>query len=402
MKNKAINFSLLLVVFAFWVCSGKPAGDSSQGDGPALQTVSDEPFVYSNKSELQLELAESRQTALTRAIQKVSPAVVGIHVTQIKSYAVNRGFDDPLWDLFFGRQMYRERVKSMGSGVLISPEGDIITNSHVVEDAVEIIVTLSGGGKYNATLIGNDNLTDIALLKIEGENLPWVETGNSDDILIGEWAVALGNPFGLFDVNNQPTATLGIISSTHLDFGEQSSGRVYQDMIQTDASINTGNSGGALVNILGELIGINTFIFTGGSRAGGSVGIGFAIPVNRVMEVVEELRDKGRVDRGFETGLSVQNIDRFLAAYLNLPNIAGIIITNVEKNSSAEKAGLMVGDVITEVNGTGIRNDRDIYRIINEGYLKAGDILNLKIWRNGDHIDRKLILETPGRSSDRN
>ena len=392
MKSIILKLTLLLFLAGLWYCSGEDAGRTANDD------KDEKPFVYSNKDELNLEIGKSRQTAITRAIDKVAPAVVGIHVTQIKQYAGNRGFDDPLWDLFFGHQMYRERVKSMGSGVIISSGGEIITNSHVVEDAVEIIVTLSGGEKYNAKVIGNDKLTDLALLQIEGnETFPYVQTGNSDEILIGEWVVALGNPFGLFDVNNKPIATLGIISSSHLDFGEQRSGRVYQDMIQTDASINTGNSGGALVNVLGELIGINTFIYTGGeNRSSGSVGIGFAIPANRVMEIAAELREKGRVDRGFETGLSVQNIDRFLAAYLDLPNIMGIIITNVEKNSSSEKAGLIVGDVITEVNKSKIKTDRDIYRIINEGYLKAGDKLKLKIWRNGDFINRDLVLEASG------
>ncbi len=390
MKSHLIKFSVLVLLTGLWFCSGKEPGGSATQDGQSSK------YVYSNKDQLNLDISQSRQTAVTRAIQKVAPAVVGIHVTQLKNYSVNRGFDDPVWDLFFGRQMYKERVKSMGSGVLISADGYLVTNSHVVEDAVEIIVTLSGGDKVKAKLIGNDNLTDLALLKLDGrKDYPFVKIGSSDDVIIGEWAVALGNPFGLFDVNNQPTATLGIISSTHLDFGEQKSGRVYQDMIQTDASINAGNSGGALVNVLGELIGINTFIFTGNNQSSGSVGIGFAIPSKRVMEIVSELKEKGQVDRGYDTGLSVQNVDRFLAAYLNLPNISGIIITNVEKNSTADKAGLIVGDVITQVNGTKIQTDRDIYRIINEGYLKAGDKLKLKLWRNGDTIERELVLEAP-------
>ncbi|HDR04866.1 MAG TPA: trypsin-like serine protease [Candidatus Marinimicrobia bacterium] len=347
------------------------------------------------KEKLTESVHTSRHTAITRAIESASPAVVGIHVTQIKEYAARSIFDDPLWNMMFPGQVYRQRVKSMGSGVIISADGLVVTNAHVVEDAVETYITLAGGSEYKAQIIGADKLTDIALLKIDrDEAFPSIKIGNSDDIIIGEWAVALGNPFGLFDVNNQPTATLGIISSINLDFGEQD-GRVYQDMIQTDASINTGNSGGALVNVLGELIGINTFIFTGGGANRGSVGVGFAIPVSRVKEIVAELHDKGQVDRGFETGMAVQNIDRYLAAFLQLPVTRGVIVTDVLKGSSAEKAGIVIGDVIMEVNSRLIQNDRDIYRVINEGYLKAGDKLELKIWRNGDSIKRTLVLEKP-------
>lgn len=349
-----------------------------------------------DKSALNESIENSRHTAITRAIETTVPAVVGIHVTQIKEYTAGSVFDDPLWSMMFPGQSYRQKVKSMGSGVIISPEGLVVTNAHVVENAIETIVTMTGGEEYKAEMIGIDNLTDIALLKIERKDIfPFVKLGDSDDIIIGEWVVALGNPFGLFDVNNKPTATLGIISSSDLDFGEQQGGRVYQDMIQTDAAINTGNSGGALVNVLGELIGINTFIFTGGGSSRGSVGVGFAIPVNRVKTIIDELHSKGRIERGFETGLSVQNIDRFLAAYLQLPLTSGIIVTNVEEKSSAERSGMMVGDVILEVNGQTIKNDRDIYRVINEGYLKAGDKLELSIWRNGQKMKRILTLERP-------
>jgi serine protease Do len=351
------------------------------------------------KEELNHTVNVSRQTVITRAVELASPAVVGIHVTQIKEYAARSIFDDPLWNMMFPGQVYRQRVKSMGSGVIISEDGLVVTNAHVVEDAVETFITLAGGSEYKAEIIGADKLTDIALLKIERkESFPYIKLGSSDDIIIGEWVVALGNPFGLFDVNNQPTATLGIVSSINLDFGEQD-GRVYQDMIQTDASINTGNSGGALVNVLGELIGINTFIFTGGGANRGSVGVGFAIPVSRVKEVVAELQDKGTVDRGFETGMAVQNIDRYLANFLQLPVTRGVIVTDVIKSSAAEKAGIIIGDVILDVNDRAIQNDRDIYRIINEGYMKAGDKLELRIWRNGDSIKRTLILEKPKRRS---
>ncbi len=347
---------------------------------------------------LNQQVTESRRNAITNAIEKCVPAVVGIHVTEIRAVSPGTVYNDPLWDLLFPGQLYKREVKSMGSGVIISSDGYIVTNAHVVgKNAVKVVVTLSGGARYSAEVVGVDDLTDISLLKIEAEDLPYIETGNSDDVIIGEWAVAIGNPFGLFDVSNQPTATIGIVSSKNVNFGEQAGGRVYQEMIQTDASINSGNSGGALVNVHGEMIGINTFIFTGNSQVGGSgsVGVGFAIPVNRMKTVVDELIRTGYVERGFETGLSVQSLDQYIAAYLHLPFKQGVIITDVRKNSSADEAGLKVGDIIRKANNTPISNSRDIYRVINEGYLKAGDIIELEIWRNKKTFTCKLVLAKP-------
>ncbi len=349
------------------------------------------------------QITESRQNAITKAIEKCAPAVVGIHVTEIRSVSPGVVYNDPLWDLLFPGQRYRKEVKSMGSGVIISPDGYIVTNAHVVgKNAINVVVTLSGGSSYNAEVVGVDDLTDISLLKIDETNLPYIVSGNSDDIIIGEWAVAIGNPFGLFDVSNQPTATIGIISSKNVNFGEQQGGRVYQEMIQTDASINSGNSGGALVNVLGEMIGINTFIFTGNNQVSGSVGVGFAIPVNRVKTVVDELIRSGYVERGFETGLSIQTLDRYISAYLNLPFQKGVIVTDVQKGSSADKAGLKVGDIILKANNNTVTNARDIYRVINEGYLKAGDTINFEIWRNKKTYEKILTLAAPsGKSGSR-
>jgi len=342
------------------------------------------------------QVTESRQNAITAAIEKCAPAVVGIHVTEIRSVSPGMVYNDPLWDLLFPGQQYRKEVKSMGSGVIISPDGYIVTNAHVVgKNAVKVVVTLSGGSSYTAEVVGVDDLTDISLLKIEADNLPYIISGNSEDIVIGEWVVAIGNPFGLFDVSNQPTATIGIVSSKNVNFGEQQGGRVYQEMIQTDASINSGNSGGALVNVLGEMIGINTFIFTGNNQISGSVGVGFAIPVNRVKTVVDELIRSGYVERGFETGLSIQTLDRYIAAYLNLPFQTGVIVTDVQIGSSAGEAGLKVGDIILKANNNTVNNARDIYRVINEGYLKAGDTIEFEIWRNKKTSVKTLTLASP-------
>mgnify|MGYP002525440798 FL=1 len=232
----------------------------------------------------QSNVDKSRKNAITAAIEIASHAVASINVTQVRRYSVNPFQRDPWFEYFFPPQIRQREVKGSGSGVVISPDGYVLTNNHVVENATTIIVKLPGGDEFSAEVVGVDMITDLALLKLDGSDFPFVNMGNSDDLIIGEWAIALGNPFGLFDVNQQPTATVGIISGKDLDFGLQS-GKVFQDMIQTDAAINPGNSGGPLVNANGELIGINTFIFTGSNVGQGSIGIGFAIPINRARRI---------------------------------------------------------------------------------------------------------------------
>ena len=336
---------------------------------------------------------KSRQTAITYAIEQISNSVVGINVTQLKQQQVNPFFD-PFWGGFFPYTR-TFKVDNMGSGVLVSPDGYIITNTHVVDNATEIVVTLRGGKSYEAQLVGMDNLTDIALVKVDDSDLPFADLGNSDELIVGEWAIALGNPLGLFDVNHQPTATAGIISGVKMDFGLKEAGHVYQNMIQTDAAINPGNSGGPLVNALGEVIGINTFIMTGSNYSSGSIGIGFAIPINRVKEVAEDLKKFGKVERSYTTGVHVQAIDPVMQRYLRLPTSEGVIITDVEKRSSGERAGLQIGDVILAVDNRKINSPKDIIRVIDEGLHKVGDNVTLTILRESNSIDIQLTLEEP-------
>ena len=336
------------------------------------------------------DITSSRKTAITRAIEKVSPSVVGINVTQLKRKRGNLQLD-PFWGLYYPKDKVYQ-VESLGSGAIISEDGYVVSNAHVVEDAHEILVTLPGGIRLNAELVGSDKLTDIALLKVDESNLPFTELGNSDDLIVGEWAIALGNPLGLFDVGYEPTATLGIISGLDMDFGLKESGRVYQDMIQTDASINPGNSGGPLVNSLGQIIGINTFILTGGGYSTGSIGIGFSIPINRVKEIIEELKKHVKVERDFSTGVHVQAIDSYLKQYLRLPSTDGVIITDIEKLSAGDKAGLLIGDIILEVEDQNIKSHTDILRVIDEGFKKVGDFVTLTIWRDGNVIELPLEL----------
>jgi len=338
-------------------------------------------------------IEKSRQTAITYAIEQISNSVVGINVTQLKQQQVNPFFD-PFWGGFFPYTR-TFKVDNMGSGVLVSPDGYIITNTHVVDNATEIVVTLRGGKSYEAQLVGMDNLTDIALVKVDDSDLPFANLGNSDELIVGEWAIALGNPLGLFDVNHQPTATAGIISGVKMDFGLKESGHVYQNMIQTDAAINPGNSGGPLVNALGEVIGINTFIMTGSNYSSGSIGIGFAIPINRVKEVAEDLKKFGKVERSYTTGVHVQAIDPVIQRYLGLPTSEGVIITDVEKRSSGERAGLQIGDVILAVDNRKINSPKDIIRVIDEGLHKVGDNVTLTILRESNSIDVQLTLEEP-------
>ncbi len=327
---------------------------------------------------------DSRHTAITRAIEAVSPAVASINVVQIKEYARAPFSRDPIWQYFFPYDTYQQKVKSSGSGVVISPDGYVITNHHVIENAAGIKVTLQGGNQYDAEVIGSDNVSDLALIKLVGSDFPYARLSDSDDLVIGEWVIALGNPFGLFDVSKQPSATVGIISALHMDFGRQESGQVYQDMIQTDAAINYGNSGGPLVNGLGEVIGINTFIYTGSSFSQGSVGIGFAIPINRARRIAEELKKTGRIDRSFTTGLEIQTLDARIAGYLNLPFQEGVLITKIDPNSAADDAGLKAGDVIRTLNNFRVKKTDDIFQVFDDNELRAGDKIIMNVYSNGE------------------
>lgn len=348
--------------------------------------------------ELQESISVSRHNAITNAIKYVSPAVASINVIAYKNVRSSYDMDNSIFGLLFPDYYRREKVKSLGSGVIISEDGYIVSNAHVVENATEIKVTLQDGNKYSARLAGIDLVADVALLKIDDAEHPdrkfdYALLGNSDDIIIGEWCVALGNPFGLFDLNKKPTATVGVVSGTNLDFGARQNGVVYQDMIQTDAAINEGNSGGPLINAEGKVIGINTFIFTGSNYSHGSIGLGFAIPINRIKDIVLELKEFGKVDRNYKTGLSVQDLDPYIAKVLKLNVTSGVIVTNVESGSAGDKAGILVGDVLLEVNETKITSGRSITNLIYENFYKAGDILEFKIIRENKQIKKKLRLE---------
>ena len=377
----------LLVSFAYIFTRNDEKITLSQSKTDAIiKTVN-----YQKISNANDDITRSRRNIITETVKKVSPAVVGINVIEIQQYHDPLGsfFDDPFFRQFFGDRRSRTReVKELGSGYIISPDGYIVTNDHVAGNASRITVTLTDGISYEAKLIGSDPVSDIALLKIEGDNFPYVESGNSDEIIIGEWAIALGNPFGLFEVNDKPTVTVGVISATGMNL-EPISDRYYLNMIQTDAAINGGNSGGPLVNSLGEVIGMNTLIFTAGSQ--GSIGLGFAIPINKVKTIIDELKEKGKIDRNFEIGMRIQSIDESIAKYYNLERTKGVIITKIYPGTPSDNAGLQVGDIILKINEFQINNDNTIFGVFYE--FRTGQELDIVIFRDEEELHKKMILE---------
>jgi len=341
----------------------------------------------------------SRKNILTETVSKVSPAVVGINVTEIRQYQTlfsNPFFDDSFFRQFFGDRNTKQKVKSLGSGILVSSDGYIITNDHVAGNASETVVTLTNGKQYKAKTIGTDPVSDICLLKIEpspqdvGTDFPFIPFGNSDDAIIGEWVISLGNPFGLFEINDKPTVTVGVISATGMNL-DPVQNRYYLNMLQTDAAINGGNSGGPLVNGIGELIGMNTIIYTAGGNSG-SIGLGFAIPVNKIKRIMEELKMKGKIERDFYPGFAIQNIDETIAGYFKLSSTRGVIVTQVEKNSPAGKAGLKPGDVILQIDDFKINNQQNLIGVLQE--FRTNQKITVKIIRDNAEETLNMKLET--------
>ena len=337
-------------------------------------------------------ISETRENAITRAVKKVSPTIVGINVEEVRE--VQDPFsmfdNDPFFKQFFGnRPAQKQVVKGLGSGFIISSDGYILTNDHVAGNATKISVTMTNGETIEAKLIGSDKNSDVALLKINKSNLEYVKLGNSDDVIIGEWVIALGNPFGLFEINDKPTVTVGVVSATNMKVNADGN-RVYKDMIQTDASINAGNSGGPLVNAEGDVIGMNTIIFTGGNYSTGSIGVGFSISINRVKKIFEEIKSNGKIERNFNVGFRIQGIDERIAKYLKLDKAQGVVVTDVQRGSLSDNAGLKPEDVIIMANGELIRNEQDLLFIVND--MRTGETLKLKIIRNGSEKELEMKL----------
>lgn len=338
------------------------------------------------------DITNSRENIITNTVKKVSPAIVGINVIEIRQYQNPFGsfFDDPFFRQFFGnRGNSSQKVQGLGSGYIISPDGYIVTNDHVAGNATEITITMTDGSHHEAKIVGSDPVSDICLLKIDRSNLPYVELGDSKDIIIGEWVIALGNPFGLFELNDKPTVTVGVISATGMNL-EPINERYYLNMIQTDAAINGGNSGGALVNSIGQIIGMNTLIYTAGGVQG-NIGLGFAIPIDKVKKIVTELKANGKIDRDFQIGMSIQSIDAGIVKYYDLKNTKGVIITKVLPNTPAENAGLKSGDIITEIDGYKISNEQTIFGVFQE--FRVGQVIKINIIRDSKELTKNMTLE---------
>ncbi|MFN3269072.1 MAG: S1C family serine protease, partial [Candidatus Kapaibacteriota bacterium] len=368
MNAKIIIFALtILFLFGNTACSAQ----EKRGEKGYSSSRIYEESVSTKKDSISNELYNSRQNAITRAVAKASPAVVGINVIQYVEVPVETydPFMDPFFEFFFGRRprdyfYERYQVRGLGSGFIISPDGYILTNHHVAGNASKIVVTTTEGKKYDAKLIAADELTDVALLKIEGDNFPYLKLGNSDDVIVGEWVIAMGNPFGLFDLNMKPTVTVGVVSNKGINIIQEN--RVYKGLIQTDAAISSGNSGGPLLNSLGEVIGINTMIYsTATSREGaGSIGIGWAIPINRVKKLLDRVSNNIELKRNWDIGITLIEPNSIEARRLYLKFDEGLLVTEVYRNSPAAKAGFEPGDIILEINGEKVNSLRDYQMIV--------------------------------------
>ncbi|SKB71941.1 Do family serine endopeptidase [Luteibacter sp. 22Crub2.1] len=320
--------------------------------------------------------------SLAPMLAKVTPAVVNIS-TKTRVRARDPYFDDPLFRQLFGNQgVPRERVEqSLGSGVVIdAAKGYVLTNNHVVGGADDITVTLQDGRDFKGKLIGSDPDTDVALLQITADKLQALPIADSSQLRVGDFVVAVGDPFGLGQ-----TATSGMVSA----LGRSGLGKGFQNFIQTDASINPGNSGGALVNLRGELVGINSMIFT---PSGGNVGIGFAIPTDLATGVMKQLLAYGKVRRG-NLGVEVQDLTPRIAAALGVKDTTGAVVTQVNAGSPADGAGLQSGDVLTAINGKPVRSSQDVRNA--EGLLPLGAKVTLSVKREGASRDIEATITAP-------
>jgi serine protease Do len=318
----------------------------------------------------------------TDLVEKQGAAVVNISTTQIiqtPQGIPNIPEDDPFYEFFrrFAPQMPREQEsQSLGSGFIISADGYIMTNAHVVDHADKITVRLTDKREYRAKVIGADKRTDVALLKIEATSLPKINVGDPNRLKVGEWVVAIGSPFG-FD----NSVTAGIVSAKGRSLPQDN----FVPFIQTDVAINPGNSGGPLFNMNEEVVGINSQIYT---RSGGSMGLSFAIPIDVAMQVVDQLRNTGKVTRG-RIGVTIQELTRELAESFGLNTPNGALVSNVEKNAPADKAGIQASDVILKFNGKPVNNSSDLPRMV--AVIKPGTKVPVQLWRKGE--SRQVTVE---------
>ncbi len=347
MRLAAALFGFALLACGEQAPAALPAAqyvDTSVGMVPAPLPLTQNP---EQRAQLTDSITVSRQSAIAVAAARIAPSVVSVNVTR-------RARQRPrsAWDWFWAPRGFEREVQGLGSGFVVSPNGVIVTNQHVTEGATEIVVTMRDGTDYEATLLGEDPFTDIAVLKIDAGQLPAVRIGRSTDLMIGEWVVAIGNPYGYLLGNTEPSVTAGVVSAVGRNIIPSGNDEtVYLGMIQTDAAINQGNSGGPLANALGEVIGVNSSIF---SESGGSLGIGFAIPIERALRVAAELERHGRVRRSW-VGLSVVGPDRMR----DWKRVGGLAVSEVAEDGAAANAGIRTGDVLVSAAGRPLRTYLD-------------------------------------------
>ena len=343
-------------------------------------------LIYATTAAAQLpaEVEGEPLPSLAPMLERTTPAVVNIATTGRALMAENPLLQDPFFRRFFDlpERPRERRTQSLGSGVIVDAEaGYILTNHHVIRRADRITVTLADGRELPATVVGSDSETDVAVIQVEARDLQALPLADSDQLRVGDFVVAIGNPFGLGQ-----TVTSGIVSALGRSGLRLTS---YQDFIQTDASINPGNSGGALVNLRGELVGVNTAIL---SPAGGNVGIGFAIPTNMARSVMEQLIEHGEIQRG-QLGVSAQDLTPDLAEAFDLRERSGVVITRVESGSPADQAGIETGDIVLAVNGRGIRQVSDLRNAI--GLLRVGETVTLRVSREGEVMELAVPIQEP-------
>ncbi|MGH7526512.1 MAG: trypsin-like peptidase domain-containing protein [Gemmatimonadales bacterium] len=358
----------LWIALALLGCRDAPA--------PAVSVTTAGAQTNAPSAPVQDAVSSSRRTAIVAAADRAAPAVVSINVTSRQEARPRSP-----WDFFFVPDGARV-VQGYGTGFVIRPSGIIVTNQHVVANAERVVVTLPDGGDLPARVLGEDPLTDIAVLQVDRQGIPAVTAGRSTDLMIGEWVVALGNPYAYLLGNAEPTVTVGVVSATGrniLPSGDQTG--LYFDMIQTDAAINPGNSGGPLTNALGEVVGVNSSIF---SSTGGSVGLGFAIPIERALRVTDEIIRNGSVRRAW-VGLEVEGA----SAMRDWKSQGGVVVRSVAPGGPAARASVRRGDVLVEANGRRLRNYLDWEAVKLD--LHVGDAVEIGV-RTGDRLTRRRVV----------